>query len=188
MMGTLVRATMGVNALIFATLTVLLLWAAVKAPSRRLRNLALLCSAFVAVPTVGTLLGVLGLLTRGATEPFLEPPSLLPTRLLIVYGLVLISLAIVAMFALPPMVRTMAAQTVMLEVLSSRLDTEKLATLRLTPREVEVLEIMARGALEDEDLASQLSIAPSTAATHVRNIMHKAGVKDRRDLLLLRLG
>ncbi len=149
MINLIIKMITGLNAVIFAVLTVLLVWAAVKAPSKRLRNVALLCIA---------------------------------------YGVALMGLGVVATIALPAMVRTMAAQTVMLEVLSNRLDTEKLATLKLTPREVEVLEVMASGALEDSELASSLSIAPSTAATHVRNIMHKAGVKDRRDLLLLRSG
>ena len=189
MIGILIQIVTLINALIFAVLTVLLASAAIRAPSKRLRNLALLSGAFVAVPTAATLLGIADVLLADAeADSVVRIPTLLTPGFMIVFGVVLAALGATAMVAIPRMVRTMAAQTVMLEVLSKRLDTEKLATLRLTPREVEVLEVMASGVLDDAELAAELSIAPSTAATHVRNIMRKAGVRDRRDLLLLRSG
>ena len=187
MIGILTQIVTLINALIFAVLTVLLASAAIRAPSKRLRNLALLSGAFVAVPTAATLLGIADVLLADP-EAVVRIPTLLTPGFMIVFGVVLAALGATAMVAIPRMVRTMAAQTVMLEVLSKRLDTEKLATLRLTPREVEVLEVMASGVLDDAELAAELSIAPSTAATHIRNIMRKAGVRDRRDLLLLRSG
>jgi DNA-binding CsgD family transcriptional regulator len=55
----------------------------------------------------------------------------------------------------------------------------------LTPREREVLAVMAAGSLGDGDIAGQLFISPSTAATHVRNIMKKADLHNRRELMLL---
>ena len=55
----------------------------------------------------------------------------------------------------------------------------------LTARELEVLEHVAEGILSDAELAQALYISPSTAATHVRNIMKKTGVKRRHELMLL---
>ena len=55
----------------------------------------------------------------------------------------------------------------------------------LTPREREVLTVMAGGNLGDGDIAGELFISPSTAATHVRNIMRKADLHNRRELMLL---
>ena len=61
-------------------------------------------------------------------------------------------------------------------------DTERIQEL-LTPRELEVLTVMSTGTLADRALADRLEISPATARTHVRNIMSKTGVHDRRDLL-----
>jgi DNA-binding NarL/FixJ family response regulator len=60
----------------------------------------------------------------------------------------------------------------------------KTSELELTSRELEVLEAMTEGKFSDQQIADALSIAPSTAATHVRNILHKAGLHNRRDLVL----
>lgn len=57
--------------------------------------------------------------------------------------------------------------------------------LGLTARELEVLEEIVQGRTSDSAIAETLYISPSTAATHVRNIMKKAGVRSRNDLMLL---
>ncbi len=59
------------------------------------------------------------------------------------------------------------------------------STAALTPREREVLTVLAGGSLGDGDIARELFISPSTAATHVRNIMKKADLHNRRELMLL---
>jgi DNA-binding CsgD family transcriptional regulator len=73
------------------------------------------------------------------------------------------------------------------ELLTSISDRLPLAASRvgelLTPRETEVLSVMATGTLADRAIAAELGISPATARTHVRNIMAKADVHDRRDLL-----
>ncbi|MDP9222967.1 MAG: LuxR family transcriptional regulator [Actinomycetota bacterium] len=61
----------------------------------------------------------------------------------------------------------------------------KTSELGLTVRELEVLEVMTEGKVSDQQIADALSIAPTTAATHIRNILHKAGLHNRRDLVLL---
>ncbi len=74
-------------------------------------------------------------------------------------------------------------------VLSERLPTgAPISELGLTARELEVLEVIASGTLSDREIAEELYISPSTAGTHVTNIMRKAGCSSRRDLVLLSAG
>jgi len=54
-----------------------------------------------------------------------------------------------------------------------------------TSRELEVLEVIAQGTMSDREISEVLFISPATAATHVRNILKKSGVKSRRELVLL---
>ena len=48
----------------------------------------------------------------------------------------------------------------------------------LTPREIEVLRLLARG-LSDEQIAVTLTIARGTASNHVSDIIHKLGAANR---------
>jgi ATP/maltotriose-dependent transcriptional regulator MalT len=48
----------------------------------------------------------------------------------------------------------------------------------LTPREVEVLELITRG-MRNREIASALFISPSTAKVHVRHVLEKLGVRTR---------
>ena len=54
-----------------------------------------------------------------------------------------------------------------------------------TNREVEVLQAISDGHISDNEIAEILFIAPATAATHVKNILKKTGVRSRRELALL---
>jgi DNA-binding NarL/FixJ family response regulator len=48
----------------------------------------------------------------------------------------------------------------------------------LTPREVEVLDLLARG-LDPNEIARELVISPRTVASHLQNVMGKLGVHSR---------
>lgn len=73
-----------------------------------------------------------------------------------------------------------------ISVLSERLMGEmSLEDFGFTTRELEVLEVIAQGTLSDREISQVLYISPATAATHVRNILKKSGVKSRRELVLL---
>jgi DNA-binding NarL/FixJ family response regulator len=52
--------------------------------------------------------------------------------------------------------------------------------LALSPRENDVLAMLADG-LTDREIASALTISPRTVETHVSNILHKLGVRNRAE-------
>ena len=72
------------------------------------------------------------------------------------------------------------------EILTSRIPADvSIDKLKLTSREQEVVDAIATGQLSDREIADTLYISPATAGTHVRNILRKAGLHRRNDLLLL---
>ncbi|MDF2507973.1 MAG: response regulator containing a CheY-like receiver domain and an DNA-binding domain [Microbacterium sp.] len=63
-------------------------------------------------------------------------------------------------------------------------DTHRDVLARLTAREQEVLLLVARGRTNQE-IATDLTISPHTAKTHVNRIMSKADARDRAQLVIL---
>jgi DNA-binding NarL/FixJ family response regulator len=55
---------------------------------------------------------------------------------------------------------------------------------RLTPRELEILQTMARG-LPPESIARELKMSPHTLRTHTQNIITKLGVHSKLEALVL---
>jgi DNA-binding NarL/FixJ family response regulator len=55
---------------------------------------------------------------------------------------------------------------------------------RLTPRETEILEQMAKGRTPDE-IATQLGMSPNTLRTHTQNVLTKLGVHSKMEALVL---
>ncbi|MDH3307901.1 MAG: LuxR C-terminal-related transcriptional regulator [Acidimicrobiia bacterium] len=73
----------------------------------------------------------------------------------------------------------------MVSVLTDRVTPSEVPLGDLTEREREVLETIGSGLLSDRELAEALFIAPSTARTHVKNILRKTGLSNRRELMLV---
>jgi DNA-binding NarL/FixJ family response regulator len=55
---------------------------------------------------------------------------------------------------------------------------------RLTPRETEILGLMAKGHAA-EDIANELSMSPNTLRTHTQNVLTKLGVHSKMEALVL---
>lgn len=73
----------------------------------------------------------------------------------------------------------------MMNALSDQIPSTAIGDLGLTNRELEVVSIIAQGSITDAQIADELFISKATAATHVRNILKKADLNNRRDLMLL---
>jgi DNA-binding NarL/FixJ family response regulator len=59
-----------------------------------------------------------------------------------------------------------------------RVPTPELALVELTPREREVLELLARR-LSNPEICERLVVSEATTKTHVARILHKLGLRDR---------
>lgn len=58
---------------------------------------------------------------------------------------------------------------------------------QFTSRERDVLSVIATGRIADKEIADTLHVSPHTAHSHMKNIMRKAGISNRRELLPLAL-
>ena len=74
----------------------------------------------------------------------------------------------------------------MVEILAGHIPLSiSVSELELTARELEVLNVMVTGLIADREIAAALYIAPATVGTHVHNILKKAGLHNRNELLLI---
>lgn len=174
-----------VNDVLFAVLGIQSLSLAQRVPTPRARTqaylVALVCGAFVVASTqrVGLQLVEIGILDPSRRE-------LLTGSLQLVTGVGALVLIVPALWMLRRLTAMFARSDRFVTVLMGQVALDaSVSDAGLTARELEVLQHVAEGVLTDSDLAEALYVSPSTAATHVRNIMKKTGVRRRHELMLL---
>lgn len=184
-MGALQAAWVGVNGVLFAVLLVysvrLLRSAQSQAISRLSAVIALVSAAFVlgGIQLIGLELVRVGVLPGWVGD------------FLITWWQTLLSAAVTAaaVYALTRLrssLRQVERGERMVAVLTERIPLDlSVSEWGLTARELQVLETIVSGHTSDDDIAERLFISPSTAATHVRNILRKSGLSRRMDLMLV---
>lgn len=184
-MTNLLILLVAVNWLVYAVLFGLRTRAAARYPTDRLRKLgwvgASVCALFLlgASQRLGIHLAVEGLLPEQVAEYMTSVGQL-------VLSLVVTTIVLSGVYTVSRVGGEVARVDRMVSILSSRIPEGLSVTdLGLTARELQVLERMSVGNVSDTEIAAAMSISPATAATHVRNILRKAGISNRRDLMLL---
>jgi DNA-binding CsgD family transcriptional regulator len=82
--------------------------------------------------------------------------------------------------------RRLERAQLMVKVLTDRVPSNARAgQAKLSSREHEVLDLIRSGITSDGEIARTLQISPTTAATHVQNILRKTELHNRHDLMLL---
>jgi DNA-binding NarL/FixJ family response regulator len=76
------------------------------------------------------------------------------------------------------------AGKIMGEISGSKKKPSSLITGKLTPREIEVLQLLAKG-LSNEDISKKLFLSEGTVRNHVSSIVDKLGVSDRTQAAIL---
>lgn len=100
-------------------------------------------------------------------------------------SLTAMALGVLALAALAKVWGPLGRADRMVSVLTDRIPPDQVPLDDLTDREREVMEAIGSGLLSDRELAEALFIAPSTARTHVKHILHKTGLSNRRELMLV---
>lgn len=182
----LLAATIVTN-LVLAVIAVktLRLGTAIRTRFARLQALivVLLCVAglVASIEDIGFHLIRLGWLPESIGGRFLDVVQ----GLLVMGGLVLLGPILVILRRLTKeFARTEGVAEILVDRLPAGLSLE---TAGLTKRELEVVSVVGKGRVSDREIADELTISPATAATHLRNIMRKTGIKRRGDLALLLL-
>lgn len=146
-------------------------------PSRYKRLLEGIIVDGVAHIAAGTLIVLIGVLAP-------DTPAIVQA-IALVAGLLGLGSGINALLAMRKIGEPIRKAERMMELLSSRVPDRDLHDMGLTDRELDVLGVVVRGRYRDQEIADELFISKATAATHIRNILKKAELSDRRDLLLL---
>lgn len=63
-------------------------------------------------------------------------------------------------------------------------DQQKVASLGLTPRELEILELIAQG-LSNKEIAARVSVSENTVKTHSSRVFEKLGARRRTQAVQL---
>ena len=143
---------------------------------------------------LGLVAYAVGALLRGGCALLAALGAHTAERVLADWGLISVSATVLVLFLamrgdLLPVMGEMRRAERALGVVLGAFQPELLnpQNLDLSMREQEVLAVIAAGRVSDQEIADALFISSSTAGTHVRNILKKAGLHDRRQLVLIGL-
>jgi DNA-binding CsgD family transcriptional regulator len=184
-MGILLFITIGTNLLLFSGLG---LWAwrfRQKEESPRIR---LLATAVVVVSAAFVLSAVTRLVSVAVRLEWLDGrvADFIVSEWHLVQSLAATAVGVIAIVVVRRhAVALKAADWIATAVSARLLEGGSLHDLGFTNREIEVLQAISKGQVSDSEIAETLYIAPATAATHVKNILRKTGVRSRRELALL---
>jgi len=173
------------NIILFGALATWAIVAAHREPSDRIRPLlwvtAAMAGAFVLSAVTRLVLVAARLdLVPGRTD------ALVGSTWVFVQALVATTLGLVAVVVLRRVGESLSRADRVANSLSERLvDGLSVEDVDLTRREREVLDLIGRGVTSDREIADELVISPATAGTHVRNILRKTGMHNRRELALI---
>ncbi len=145
--------------------------------------------------TVGWIVGAFYILLMVETTHHMghmdESAAWVPQRLgvldwHVIQAAVAIALGLVTFAALRRLGRSVSENQIVVGILMDQIPPDlSIEEIGLTKRELEVSQVIGTGRLSDRDIANALYISEATAATHVRNILGKAGLHRRNDILLL---
>ncbi len=174
-----------VNWVIFVSLFVVCLRIHRRARSETIRSLTLTFLLVLAVLIIGSTQRALLVATEaGALPPAVRDVVLLEGQWILVAAGAAFGVA--GLTFIRRSLRRLERGERMVSVLTERAIIDmSVSDWGLTPRELEVLELIVSGSTSDDEIADTLYISPSTAATHVRNILRKAGLSNRKDLMLV---
>jgi len=173
------------NVILFGGLTVWGLHRALRETSPRIRTLAW---ALVAVSVAFVLFSLTRLALIAIAQGWIPGrlAEFLDSGWVLVQSILTLGIGFFAVVVIRRAARSLREADRIVSVLSERLLGESsLEDFGFTSRELEVLEVIAQGTMSDREISEVLFISPATAATHVRNILKKSGVKSRRELVLL---
>lgn len=182
-----VLAAVVVNVALFGSLCVWAVVAARREGSDRIRPLLWVMAAVAGAFVLSALTRVVLVAARLDLVPT-RVDALVGSEWMLAQALLASALGVAAGRVVRRVGQSLARAEQVATTLSERLvDGVTLEDLDLTRREREVVALIGTGVVSDRDLAAALVISPATAGTHVRNVLRKAGMHDRRELVLLAL-
>jgi DNA-binding CsgD family transcriptional regulator len=186
--------TAGTLAIVNAGLALSVVWPVHRARVAARSEKSTLGSRIGLVFEAGLLVYALGAMLRGAFAIAAATGAEGAGAVIMDWGLISVSATLLVVFLamrrdLLPIMRSLRRSERALTVALGAFTPETLnpRNLDLSIREQEVLALIAAGKVSDQEIAEDLFISTATAGTHVRNILKKAGLHDRRQLVLIGL-
>jgi DNA-binding CsgD family transcriptional regulator len=173
------------NVVLFAGLATYALVVARRTPSRSVRRAWRLAALLAAAMVAGGLHRVAVQAARVGWLPE-ERLELLLREWLIVKSLAVAAIGIAGFIGMRHLARRFSDLEWIVGEVLDRAQGVDLDALDLTAREQEVLDVIGTSSrIDDKTLAEKLSVSPGTVHTHVRTLLRKTELRNRRDLAVV---